>query len=61
MVFYREVLKLTGEPAAGIQPGVGPRDALSAVGVFGESSKLVEFGEGSKRVEWHGFSEMART
>src|SRR5262245_539172 len=52
--FDRQAGQFPVEPVACLQPGVGPRDALCAVLVLSQRTKLFEVGYGSPRITVHG-------
>src|SRR5947207_487862 len=52
----RKSLQLSGEPFAGLEPGVGPGDTLRAVVVRSERAKLFQLSDGPLWMEIHNRS-----
>ena len=52
VMLHRKAVQFLREPFARFQPGIGPGDALRAIGVAGERAQFFQFGDGSLWVEW---------
>ena len=61
MVLDEEAGEFGGQPVAGLEPGVGPGDALGAVFVAGEGAQFFEFGNGALGLNGHQYVASRRS